>query len=150
MNQFRFSSPAERVSAAVISAVCVACMAILVFLLKGDLFSFIICMLASVLVTAGLGFYVLNLFKAACIPHADTMTLEVKGILDFTVQLSDAICLETAGMKTGPIVTRSLIFTDETGQTVASVPTFFTANQGAQAEPLAIELAKALGISIEP
>jgi hypothetical protein len=48
------------------------------------------------------------------------------------------------------MTTRNLVFTDAGGQVTASVPTFFTANQGAQAEPLAMELAQALGIDFKP
>lgn len=149
MKSYRLSSLSERIAAVAISAVLVLCMAVLVLLLRADPVSFIICMLASLLVAAGLGFYVLNLFKAACIPHQEDVLLEVKGYPGTFVLLADAVCLETAAVKTGPVTTRTLIFTDANGQVTASVPTFFTANQGALAEPLAMELARELDLSFK-
>lgn len=154
MKTFRLSSAAERIAAVVISLILIACMIFLVFLLRTDLLSLIICAVASMLVSAGLVFYVLNLYKAACLLYKEDMILEIKGYPDSFVHFSDAACLETVAVKNGPVTTRNLVFTDIHGQVTASVPTFFTANQGAQAEPLAMELAKELGIafkgSLEP
>ena len=149
MNIYRLSSAAERAAAVLISLILFFCMVLLLILLWAEPLSFLICMLASVLVSAGLGFYILNLFKAACIPHREDMILEVKGVPDSFVHLSDAVCLETVAVKNGPVTTRSLVFTDDNGQITASVPTFFTANEGAQAEPLAREIAQAMGISFK-
>ena len=149
MKKYRLSSAAERTTALLICFVLIVCMVFLLALLRGDMLSFIICMLASVLVAAGLGFYVWNLFKAACVPHQEDCILEVKGFPDSFVHLSDIVSLETVAMKNGPVTTRALVFLDGNGQVAASVPTFFTANEGAQAEPLAMELAQVLGISFK-
>lgn len=149
MKIHRLSSFSERICAVIISTISLFCMAFLLLLLRSDLLSFIICMIASVLVSLGLGFYVLNLFKSACIPHQEDTLLEIKGYPDTFILLGDVTCLETVSVKSGPVTTRSLIFTDRNGQVIASVPTFFTANQGAQAEPLAMELAAELGISFK-
>ena len=147
MKIHRLSSSAERITAVCICAVLILCMAFLVIALSGDFFSLVICLLASLLVCAGLIFYVTNLFKAACIAHCVEKKLEIKGFPDYTVDLSEAVCVQTAPYKNGPGATRTLVFTDGKEEVVASLPTFFTANQGAQAEPVAMELAKDLGIS---
>ena len=80
------------------------------------------------------------------IPHLEDVILEVKGIPDSVVYLADTVSVETAPVKVGPVSSRTLLFKDADGNVTASVPTFFTANQGAQAEPLAMELAEAVGL----
>ena len=147
MNIHRRSSSTERITALCICVVLVLCMVGLVIALSADLLSFIICLVASLLVCAGLIFYVTNLFKAACIAHAAEKKLEVKGFPDYTLDLSEAVTLQTSPYKNGPGATRTLVFTNDHDEVVASLPTFFTANQGAQAEPLAMALAKELELS---
>lgn len=150
MKTYRLSSLGERLAALLISAIMVAFMAFLCIALRGDLLSLIVCVLSSVLVCFALIFYVVNLLKAAITPRPEESVLEVKGISDFTVSIAGAVTLETAGIKTGPVATRSLIFRNADNEVVASVPAFFTANQGAQAEPLAKELAGVLGLTFKP
>ena len=150
MKTYRLSSPGERLTALLISAVMIAFMVFLCIVLREDPLSLIICILASVLVCFALVIYMVNLLKAAIKPRSDEAVLEIKGIPDFTVSIAGAVTLETVGIKTGPVATRSLVFRDETGETVASVPAFFTVNQGAQAEPLAKELAGVLGLTFKP
>lgn len=143
----RLSAFSERITSICICAVLILCMVVLVIALSADFLSFMICLLASALVIAGLIFYLANLFKAACIANPSEKKLEVKGFPDYTVDLSEAAALQTAPYKNGPGATRTLVFTDAQGEVVASVPTFFTANQGAQAEPLAMSLADDLGLA---
>ena len=150
MKTYRLSSAAERAAGLLISLLLVLCMVFLLRLLWGDLLSFLICAIACLLVAAALGFYTANLFKAACIPHQEDIIMEVKGYPDSFIYLSDAATLETAAYKNGPVATRTLVFRDAAGEVTATVPTFFTTNQGAQAEPLAMELAQVLGIAFKP
>ncbi len=150
MKSYRLSSTSERVAGLSIFAVLLVCIGFLTYALHKDTLSFIICLVTGLLVGAGLGFYVVNLFLAACIPHAQSRRLEVKGLPNQTLDLSQAASLETAAYQNGPIATRVLVFKDRDGEVVATVPTFFTAHQGVQAEPLAIELAQSLGLSFEP
>ena len=149
MKNFRLSSVQERISAVAISVILLSFMSLLLVLLRNDLLSFIICMIASLLVSAGLVFYVMNLFKAACIPHQEDQILEIKGYPGSFVHMNEVVCLETVAVKNGPVTTRTLVFTDANQQVIAAVPSFFTANAGAQAEPMAMELAKVLGISFK-
>jgi len=150
MKNYRLSSASERIAGLGISAIMLLCMMVLVIALSGDFLSFFICLICCLLVAAGLGLYVANLYKAACVPHPEDGKLTVKGFPDYTVDLSEAVSLETAAYKNGPMATRTLIFTGSKGDVVCSVPTFFTVHQGAQAEPLAMELAEALGLTFKP
>lgn len=149
MKIYRLSSTAERFAAVLISLILILSMIFLCCLFSRDALSLVICILCSVPVSAALVFYVANLMKAAVIPQPDG-TLQIRGIPDTCVQTGSAVSLETAALKTGPVATRTLIFRDEGGEVVASVPAFFTANQGAQAEKLAIELAEAMGLAFHP
>lgn len=150
MKNYRLSSPSERTAGLCISAIMLLCMVVLVMILRNDPLSFIICLLCCLLVVAGLGLYVANLLKTACVPHPANRTLTVKGFPDYTVDLSDAVSLETAAYKNGPLASRTLVFANDRGEVTAAIPTFFTANQGAQAEPLARELAEVLGLTFKP
>ena len=147
MKIHRLSSSTERITALCICAVLLLCMVFLVIALSADVFSFLICLFCSLLVAAGLIFYVVNLFKARCVALGAQRKLEVKGFPDYTVDLSEAVSLQTAPYKSGPGATRTLVFCDAQDEVVASVSTFFTVNQGAQAEPLAMQLAKELGLA---
>lgn len=149
MKIYRLSSTAERIAAVLISAILILSMILLCCLLSQDALSLIICSLCALLVSAALIFYVANILKAAVIPQPDGI-LEIKGIPDASVRVADAVSLETAPLKTGPVATRTLVFRDTAGEVVASVPAFFTANQGAQAEPLAMELAEVMGLAFNP
>ena len=146
MKRYRLSSLGERIAAVLISFILIVFMIFLAWILRGDLLSLIICILASLLVSAALIFYVMNLFKAACIPHQEDTVLEVKGYPDSFLFLADIVSLETAPFKNGPVTTRTLVFKNAKGEVAASLPTFFTSHEGAQAEPMAMELAQDLGI----
>lgn len=149
MNCFRLSGPGERAAGVVISAGMVVGMVCLVILLWGDWLACLVCVAAGLLLTAGLGLYVANLLKAACVPLGEGK-LKLQGLPEETLELSGAVCLETVPQKNGPVARRMLVFTDAQGTVVASVPTCFTRNQGAQAEPVARELAAAMGLRFRP
>ena len=154
MKSHRLSSAGERICAILISVILILSMVLICWLLSTDVLSFVICILAAVLVSAGLLFYAANLMKAAVIFDGENHRLQIKGIPDFSVNIADTVSLETVGNKMGPVATRTLIFRDSGEEVVATVPTFFIANQGAQAEPMAMVLAEEMGItfkaSLEP
>lgn len=150
MKKYRLCSPMERFTGLLVSLACVACMVLLVVALRGDVLMMVICGAAGLLVAAGLTFYIVNLFRTACVPDVEQGKMLVRGLPDWSFDLTGTVSLETAEFKNGPMATRTLVFRDEAGEVTASVPTFFTANQGAQAEPLAMELAKALELSFLP
>lgn len=149
MNSFRLSSPGERAAGVVVSAVMAAGLLLLVIFLWGDWLACLVCIAAGLLLTAGLGLYVANLLKAACVPLGREKLI-IRGVPEETLELSSAVCLETVPQSSGPVARRMLVFTDAQGAVVASVPTYFTRNQGAQAEPVARELAAAMGLRFQP
>lgn len=154
MKTYRLSSNSERVAAVTVSVAFALLMALLIYALRESLLALILTALAALLVAAVLVFYVANLFRAACIPNAEEKTLFVRGFPDETLDLSGAVSVKTVPLDGGPVATRTLIFSDAAQEPVAVVPTFFTARQGAQAEPLAAALAQELGLaflsSLEP
>lgn len=147
MKRFSLCSPRERITASILCGLLIACMGLLIFILRFDLFSCIVCAVACVPVGAGLAFYVLNLYRCGITVREGADTLVVHGFPEYKVDLEGAVSLQTAAFKSGPIATRTLVFSDETGAACASVPTFYTANQGACAEPMARELAQTLGLA---
>ena len=146
MKRFSLCSARERITASILCAVLTVCMGILICILRFDLLSLLICAVACIAVGAGLVFYVLNLYRCGITVQKGASTLLVHGFPEYTVDLKEAVSLQTAAFKNGPVATRTLVFSDEAGNIVASIPTFFTANQGAYAEPMARELAESLGI----
>lgn len=149
MKAFRLSSPAERVTGVCISALMLAGIVLLLIVLRGAWLSFLLCAAVGLLLAVGLGIYAWNLIKAACVPQGQGKLL-VKGLPSYTMDISGAVRLETAACKNGPVATRSLRFTDAEGEVVGTLQTFFTARQGAKAEPLAKALAQELGLQFQP
>lgn len=147
MKRFSLCSARERITASILCAVLTVCMGILIYILRFDLLSLLICAVACIAVGAGLVFYVLNLYRCGITVRKGASTLLVHGFPEYTVDLKEAVSLQTAAFKNGPVATRTLVFFDEAGNIVASIPTFFTANQGAYAEPMARELADSLGLA---
>ena len=149
MKKFQLSTPAERVKGILFALVSMVAMVILLFALRNDLVILILCALGVVPVVIILTIYVLNVAKAACYPDAEHKTLRVAGFRERSIDLSKAVCLQTITVKSGHVEGRSLAFTDAEGGVVAIVPTYFTSNRGVLAEPMAMELAKELGLEFQ-
>lgn len=150
MNVHRLSSAPERISAVAVCTILTALMGLLLYVLRGEILTLILTGAAALLVAAVLVFYLMNLFKASCEADPGKKRLTVRGIPSDCLDLTQAASIKTVSCSTGPITTRTLIFSDCNGQQVAALPTFFTAHQGAQAEPLAALLAQELGLVFEP
>lgn len=149
MKTFRLSTDKERIAGIAFSAVAVVCFAVLLYVLRKDLSILILCAMGVVILTAVLGAYVYVVARASCTPDPQNKLLHVKGLRDYTLDLRNAATLETIAIKNGHVIGRALIFTDAQGAVVGSVPTMFTSRQGVLAEPMAIELAKELGLSFK-
>ena len=149
MKTYRLSSAGERIAGVTISAILILFMAFLLYALRSDPLALIIVAIAALLLCAVLIFYMMNLHIAACTPDAENKKLFVRGFPDYTLDLSQAVSLETVSYKNGPVATRILVFSDENGETIATLPTLFTIHEGAQAEPLAMELAEILGLAFK-
>lgn len=150
MKRFSLSGSRERITGSLIAVFLLVCMGLLIAALRTDVLSLIICVVASFLVAGGLVFYLVNLYRAQCIVSRESKDLDIRGIPDYKLNISGAVSLKTGEFKAGPVVTRIVIFSDGEGNVVATLPTFFTADQGAQAEPMTMELAAALGLKFEP
>lgn len=146
MKIFRLSSPTERITGLIFSAIMIPCFGLLLYTLRSNLFMLILTGLFVLLISAALVHYVLSAMKAACIPDPEHKQMLVKGIRDRTLDLSQAVTLETVPVQTSHTTSRTLVFRDAEGNILYRVPTLFTTRQGIMAEPMAIELAKAQGL----
>lgn len=146
MKKYYLSTPAERAVGIVYSVIMSVVLLILVFALRNDLTIMLLTAAGVVMVVGILVLYVLNVSKAACIPDAENKRLRVEGFQERNIDLSNAVCLQTVTVKSGHVESRKLVFTDAEGGVVASVPTYFTSKRGVLAEPMAKELAAALGL----
>lgn len=151
MKTYKLSSAADRFLGIVFSAVALVVIGLLLLILRGNRLMTILVGVAFLLLCVGLGYYALNLFKAAVIVTPSKKELIVRSFpSERTMDISEAVQLQTMPVENGQNTVRILVFTNEKGEAVASVSTFFTFNHGVYAEPMAIELAKTLGISFKP
>ena len=146
MKTYRLSTAMERATSVVFVAIALAGFGLLLYSLRNRLGLMIICgifiaMIAFLLIT-----YVVNAMKAACIIDMTTKTMEVRGLANYTADLSTATLLQTIPQKGAQATIRVLVFSDAEDKIVAKVPTMFSFKSGLQAEPMAKEMAKELGI----
>ncbi len=149
MKTYRLSTSMERATSVAFVAIALAAFGLLLYSLRNRLGLMIICgifiaMIAFLLIT-----YVVNAMKAACIIDMTTKTMEVRGLANYTADLSTATLLQTIPQKGAQATIRVLVFTDAEDQIVAKVPTMFSFKSGLQAEPMAKEMAKDLGIAFK-
>lgn len=150
MNVHPLSSAAERTCAAIVTGVLTVLMVLLLCALRKEPLSLALIGFAAFLVAAALVFFLTSLFRASCRSVPESKCLLVRGLPDDTLDLSRAVAVKTTPCATGPVSTRTLVFSDGAGNPVATVPTFFTLRQGALAEPLAAALAGELGLTFLP
>ena len=149
MKEFRLSTPAERAAGVCFTAAIIAAFAALLYALRNDTGLLFFCGLGVLLISALLIIYVLNVLKAAAYVDAEKKTLQVRGIRNYTLDLSEAVLLQTIARKNGQTSVRLLVFSGQDEQIVATVPTMFTFRQGIWADPVAKEMAAALGIEFK-
>ena len=146
MKKYELSTAGERIAGIALTVGIIPVLGILLWALREDLAILIFTALGCALVVAGLVYYSLSVVKAAVEPLPQEKKLRVHGIRPYTLDLANATCLETITVKSGQVTGRALYFSDAEGNVVGVVPTMFTSNHGIQAEPMAIELAKDLGL----
>ena len=147
MKTYKLSTAGERITGIVFSAVMIVCMGLLLYALRSDLVLMLVTALAELLLCAGLIFYVLSVTKASVTADPEGKKLHVRAFpSDYTVDLSEAVLLQTLPRKSGHTAVRVLVFTNAEEKVIATVPTFFTFRQGVMAEPMAIQLAEALNL----
>ena len=146
MKTFPLSTPAERNAGIAFSVAISAVMLLLLWALRDNTGLLVCTGLFVLLVISLLVVYVISVRKAVCIPHPEQKKLEVRGLPNRMLDLSTATTLETVAVKNGQSEGRMLVFSDAEGNVVTTVRTYFTSQRGIQAEPMSIELAKALGL----
>jgi hypothetical protein len=149
MKEFQLSTPTERILGISFSSAMIACMGLLLFALRDDIVLLIMCGLGILLISALLGFYMISILKSVCLVDTEKKILEVKGYPSYTKDVSKAVLLQTMQRKSGQTVSRVLVFSDAEENIVAVIPTLFTLKRGVMAEPMAKEMAKALGIEFQ-
>lgn len=149
MKTFVLSDPKERRQSLLFTAVMAVVLVAIPVALRGDLTIFLMTAVGCLLLLACLALYVRNVTRAKCIFDPETRQLQVQGLRDYTVDLTNAVRLETVPLKTGQSASRGLLFTDAEGNRVALVPTVFTSRQGLLAEPFAIDMAREMGLEFQ-
>ena len=149
MKTYRLSTSMERATSVAFVAIALVVFGLLLYSLRNRLGLMIICgifiaMIAFLLIT-----YVINSMKAACVIDMTTKTMEVRGLANYTADLSTATLLQTIPQKGAQATIRVLVFSDAEDKIVAKVPTMFSFKSGLQAEPMAKEMAAALGIDFQ-
>lgn len=146
MKKFYLSTTSERTTGVVFSVAMSAVLLILPYVLREDLMVLLFTLAGVALIIAGLALYAVNVVKATVTADAQNKKLHVDGFRKYTIDLSNAVLLETVAVKNGRTQSRNLVFTDAQENIVARIPTYFTSNNGVEAEPMAMELAQVLGL----
>ena len=149
MKEFKLSTASERVAGVCFSAAMIAVFMLLLFALRSQLILMIFCALGVLLIAFLLISYVRGVLRAVAIVDAENKQLQIKGVTDYTVDLKDAVLLQTVARKNGQSTVRLLVFSNENEEIVATVPTMFTFRQGIWADPMAKEMAAELGIAFQ-
>ena len=149
MKEFQLSTRLERIAGVVFGLIMIGAMGLLVYALRSQTLLMVLCGLFALLLSVLLVFSVISILKAKCIYNPETKTMEVRGYRTYTVDLSTAVLLQTLARKNGQTMSRVLIFSDAEENVIATIPTMFTTKQGLQAEPMAKEMAKELGIGFQ-
>lgn len=149
MKEFKLSTAAERAAGVAFTAAMIAVFALLLYALRTNVALLIFCGLAVALVSVVLIVYVRSVLRAAAVVDSEKKLLHLRGVKDYTVDVSAATLLQTIARKNGQTTLRVLVFSDENEQIVATVPTMFTFRQGIWADPMAKEMAAALGIDFQ-
>ena len=146
MKEFRLSTPGERLGSIAFSVFVILGMGGLLLLFRENIGLLIVCGIATALLTLLLGVYIYNVIRTVCIVDPEKKQLTYKGVGGKVYDLTNAVQLQTLSKRNGQTSIRTLVFSDEEDMIVAVVPTMFTYRQGMMAEPMAEEMAKALGI----
>ena len=149
MKEYRLSTPNERLAGISFSVVMIIAFGILTYVLRKQIGLMLFCGLGMLLIGGMLVYYVISVVKAVCIVDNENKMIKVRGVVDYTVDVSKATMLQTLAKKNGQMFIRVLVFTDEDYNVVASIPTMFTHRQGIMADPMAKEMAADLGIAFQ-
>ena len=149
MKEFRLSTPAERIAGVCFSVATIAALAALLYALRANMTLLVFCGLCSVFVAVLLICYIRGIMRAVAYVDAEKKTVRVLGMIDKTVDVSEATMLQTFARKSGQSTVRMLVFSDKNDDILFMLPTMFTFRQGIWADPMAKEMAEVLGIAFK-
>jgi len=149
MKEFRLSTAAERAAGIAFTAAMLVAFAALLYATRSNTMLLTICGLGVALISVILIIYVLSVLKAAVVADPENKQLHVRGVKNYTLDLKEATLLQTVARKNGQTTIRLLVFSNEEDEIIATVPTMFTFRQGVWADPVAKEMAAALGIGFK-
>jgi len=143
MKEFRLSTASERAAGVAFTAAIIAAFAALLYALRNQIMLLIFSGLGVLLISVLLIVYVRGVLRAVAVVDAESKQLHVRGVRDYTVDVHEAVLLQTVARKNGQSTVRVLVFSNQDEQVVATVPTMFTFRQGIWADPMAKEMAAA-------
>lgn len=146
MKEFQLSTPKERISGISFSVAMIAAFLVLLYALRNNTMMLLFALVGVVVLTATMIFSIVSITQSRCIVDTEKKIIEVKGYPSYTKDVSNAVLLETLPRKSGHAMTRVLVFSDANENVVAVIPTLYTYKQGILADPMAKEMADALGI----
>jgi len=149
MKEFRLSTASERAAGVAFTAAIIAAFAALLYALRNQIMLLIFSGLGVLLISVLLIVYVRGVLRAVAVVDAESKQLHVRGVRDYTVDVHEAVLLQTVARKNGQSTVRVLVFSNQDEQVVATVPTMFTFRQGIWADPMAKEMAAELGIEFK-
>lgn len=149
MKEFQLSKTSDRVAGVLFTAGAIAAFGALTYAVRSDTGLLIFCGFGALLICSLLIVYTVNVFRAVCIANAETRQLEVRGLKNYTLDVSEATLVQTLVKKNGQSVTRMIVFSNEEEKIVGAIPTMFTYRAGIWADPVAKEMAEHLGIAFQ-
>ena len=149
MKKYPLSSAKERAVGIAFSLAIIAIMGLLLYALRNDTMMLLLVGFGVLLVTIILCLYMVNVVKAVIVYDPNSRTLRVNGFAERTIDLNEVTMLQTITVKSGHVESRSLVFSNAKDEIVCVVPTYFTSNRGMPAEPMAMQMAKELGIEFQ-
>lgn len=149
MKAFPLSTPGERVAGVAAAVGMISAFIALLYTLRSNIALLIFCGLCAGLISALLVIYAVNVVKASATVDAEKKLLHVRGIKNYTLDLSEATMLQTILRKNAQSTVRLLVFSNQDDEIIATVSTMFIFRQGMWAEPMAREMAKELGIEFQ-
>ena len=94
MKTYRLTTDIERIAGIAFSVIMTACLILLLYVLRNDITILIMIAVGALLLIAALVYYVISAAKAACIPDPEHKMLHVKGIRNYTLDLSNTATLD--------------------------------------------------------
>ena len=149
MKKYPLSTTAERAAGLIFSVVMLTALGFLLYYLRSNIVALVMTAMVVVIIAGVLLLYVLNVTKSVIVYEPDERVLKVKGFSERIIDLNKVSTLQTITVKSGHVLSRSLVFSNTEDEIVSVVPTYFTSNRGMAAEPMAKQMAADLGLNFQ-